>query len=770
MKGNKDKRMDTVETFLKGCYAREFADANVQQLHGAVAKAVLCDRATAWNESRNAHAKRCGYFSAEFLIGRLVYANLFNLGLLKQTEEMFAAHGASLSSLEEIEDAALGNGGLGRLAACFLESAASKDIPLDGYGIYYRYGLFRQKFENGFQAEYADDWLRFENPWAIRREEECVTVHFADGDVLAVPYDTPVFGYRNGVVNTLRLWSAEPVCKFCFDTFDEMRGEEQAKENFFATRISDVLYPNDSTEEGKLLRLRQEYFLVSASLQSVFRQKNLTGERAKKLPDLYAFQLNDTHPVLAVVECVRLLIQAGLEFEEAFSVCRRTFHYTNHTVMSEALERWNGKTLRKILPNLWEIVVRLEERLQEETGGDERYFIVKDDVVYMANLALYVCEKVNGVAKLHTDILREKTFANWQEKYPEKIVNVTNGITPRRWLMLNNPGFSAEITARIGDGWTTDLEELSSLKKFVYEKKFRERFCEIRRENKRALAEYIRLREKISLDENFIFDVQIKRLHEYKRQLLNAFSVLYLYYEIKEGRLRDFKPTAFLFGAKAAPAYERAKAIIKYINEIAKKVNGDKSVADKLKVVFVQNYDVSYAEKMVCAADVSEQISTVGLEASGTGNMKFMLNGTVTLGTEDGANVEIFQAAGKENNYPFGCVIGEVEEVKKSYKPADVLRRNPRLKRVVETLVDGTFDDGDMGMLKGIYDSLLKGETPDKYLVLYDFEDYVRAKLDVNRDYGTEEYVTKCLLNTCAAGRFSADRAVQEYAEKIWKL
>ncbi|MBQ8427630.1 MAG: glycogen/starch/alpha-glucan phosphorylase, partial [Clostridia bacterium] len=407
-------------------------------------------------------------------------------------------------------------------------------------------------------------------------------------------------------------------------------------------------------------------------------------------------QLNDTHPVIALAECIRLLTERGVDFETSIGICGKMFFYTNHTVMAEALERWQGKTLRKILPKIWKILLQIQEKLQKEVV-DESLYIIQDDVVYMANLAFYVCGKVNGVARLHTEILKEKVFAAWHSKYPEKLINVTNGITPRRWFMLANPRMAEEVSARIGEGWKEDLRQLSALKKHVYDEKFRTVFREIKRHNKKALADYIRRREKVDLDENFLFDIQIKRLHEYKRQLLNGLSVLYLYYEIKEGRLKDFHPTAFIFGAKSAPGYGLAKGIIKFLNEIAKKVNGDKSVADKLKMVFVQNYDVSYAEKLVCAADVSEQISTVGLEASGTGNMKFMLNGTVTLGTEDGANVEIFAAAGKENNYPFRLTIDEVEEARRRYDPTELLKRNPRLTRVVETLIDGTFDDGDTG-------------------------------------------------------------------------
>lgn len=769
MQFNEEEFLKEVEYMLR-VEGADMDTANTKQLYNAFSKAVMARLCEAWTGSRRSHKKRCGYLSAEFLGGRAIFSNLLNLGIFERARAALKKRGFELYDFETVEDAALGNGGLGRLAACFLDSAATHDIPLDGYGLRYRYGLFKQRFEDGFQRELGDDWLKFGDPWSVRKEKDSVEVDFADISVRAVPYDMPVIGYKNGVINTLRLWQSEPVQPFDFTAFDEMRGEDTARENFKATEITAVLYPNDNTDEGKLLRLRQQYFMVSASLQDILRAHKAAGRAATALPEYRVLQLNDTHPVLAVPELIRLLEKEGLGFDEAFSVCRRTFHFTNHTVLSEALERWRGEMVRKILPEIWEIVEKIQNALEREFEDKEKYFIVKDDTVYMANLAIYASNRVNGVAEIHTGILKTQTFRDWFEAYPDKFVNITNGITPRRWFLLNNPLMAKEISARIGEEWETHLPELEKIKPFIDEEKFRKRFEEIKLLNKRRLATYIRDKEGVDIPDHFIFDTHVKRLHEYKRQLLNALSLVYIYNGLKDGSIQDFKPTAFLFGAKAAPGYYTAKAIIKFINEIAKKVNADKEVAEKLRVVFVQNYDVSYAEKIVCAADVSEQISMAGMEASGTGNMKFMLNGTVTLGTLDGANVEICEEAGKENNYIFGATVEEVSAVKRAYAPQKLLEQNPALKRAVDSLIDGTFSDGGTGALKAVYDGLVTGEDPDRYLVLYDFDSYIKAKLKINADYGSEAFTRKCLYNMASAGKFSADRSVKEYAKKIWKL
>ncbi len=743
--------------------------ADTKTLYNALSKGIMANLYCDWEKSSRRSTRRCGYFSAEFLVGRAIYSNLLNLGILQDIREILAVRGIDINRFEEVEDAALGNGGLGRLAACFLESAATQNIPLDGYGLRYRYGLFRQTLEDGYQKELADDWLKWGDPWSVRKEEERVRVDFADFSVYAVPYDTPVIGYKSGTINTLRLWQSEPIHPFDFDKFDEMRGEEIAKENFNATQITAVLYPNDNTDAGKILRLRQQYFLVSASLQSILRKQKDGGRYATNLCERVVLQLNDTHPVLAVPELIRLLEKDGVPFETAFEICRKVFRFTNHTIMGEALEKWRGETVKGILPEIWTIIHKLQARLEKEGLDKEKYYIVKDGVVHMANLAIYASGKVNGVAELHTQILKRDTFKEWHLWDENKIVNITNGITPRRWFLLNNPKMAAEITARIGIGWETDLTELKKMTAYIDDQEFRNRFREIKTENKRRLADYIRTHEGISIPEDFLFDIQVKRLHEYKRQLLNAFSVLYIYNELKSGNLPDFKPTAFIFGAKAAPGYYLAKAVIKFINEIAEIVNRDMEISSKMRVVFIRNYNVSYAEKIVCAADISEQISMAGMEASGTGNMKFMLNGTVTLGTLDGANIEICEEAGKENNYIFGATVEEVASVKRSYNPQKILDKNPKLKKVVESLIDGTFDGG-RNELKAIYDSLLTGADADRYLVLYDFEDYLLTKLYLNAEYGSEAFLTKSLMNMISAGKFSADRSVKEYAEHIWQL
>lgn len=766
------------EQFLHDCTTHLRLDgvdersATTAQLHTAVSKAVMAQISDRWTgicTPKTDEEKRCGYFSAEFLVGRAVYSNLFNLGILRETYELLKTRGVDIARFEEVEDRALGNGGLGRLAACFLESGATQNIPLDGYGLRYRYGLFKQKFKDGFQVEEGDDWLSFGDPWSIRKENERERVDFADFSVYAVPYDTPVIGYHGNTVNTLRLWQSEPIEKFDFALFDEMRGAEKAESNFCATSITDVLYPNDNQEEGKLLRLRQQYFLVSASLQNVIKRAKKQGMSALNGLKRHVFQLNDTHPTLAIPECIRLLQKEGCSFDEAFALCQNVFCFTNHTILGEALEKWQGDMVRRILPDIWVVLEKIEARLQKEQLDKKGVFVIKDDNVHMANLALYVCKKVNGVAEIHTGILQTNTFRLWHEIFPNKIVNVTNGITPRRWFLLNNRKMAKEITARIGEDWKKDLREIAKIKPYIQERDFRQAFVSIKRENKRRLSDYIKEREGIELPDHFIFDVQIKRLHEYKRQLLNALSILYIYQGIKGGSIEKIKPTAFIFGAKSAPGYYMAKAIIKFINEIAKTINADADMKDTMKVIFVQNYNVSYAEKMVCAADVSEQISMAGMEASGTGNMKFMLNGTVTLGTLDGANVEICEEAGINNNYIFGATVDEVERIKQNYNPAKILSENPALKRTIDSLIDGTFAD-ETGMLKSIYDSLLCGNEADKYLVLYDFASYVKTKLALLSDYGSEEFITKCLENMASAGKFSADRAVKEYANRIWEV
>ena len=766
MNFQREQFLKDVERILHADYATDLKCADKRELYNAVSKAVMQETYPDWQASKK-ERKRCGYFSAEFLMGRAIFNNLMNLGILDEVGGALKELGQDLNAFEEVEDAALGNGGLGRLAACYLECAASMNLPLDGYGIRYRYGLFRQTFVDGYQHEEGDDWLRWGDPWSVRVERDAVVVEFADQKVLAVPYDMPVFGYKNNVVNTLRLWSSEPVQAFDFESFNEMRGESKATENFNATKICDVLYPNDNTMVGKMLRLRQQYFMVSASLQDIVRKHKAAGKSLLELEKDWCFQLNDTHPVIAIPELLRILQKEGLSFEESFGVCSRVFNFTNHTIMAEALEKWDALAINDLLPEVYEQIVACQQRLEREGLDTAKYFIIRDNTVHMANLAIYVAAKVNGVAEIHTNILKTETFKDWYELYPEKFVNITNGITPRRWLLLNNPKLAKLIDGKIGTAWHTDLKGLEALKPHI--DKLLPDFRKIKGENKKKLAAYIREHEGVDIPAHFIFDVQVKRLHEYKRQMLNALSILYFYYGIKEGSITDFPPTAFIFGAKAAPGYYMAKAIIKFINEIAKLVNSDEEVAPYMRVVFVQNYNVSYAEKIVCAADVSEQISMAGMEASGTSNMKFMLNGTVTLGTLDGANVEICEEAGAENNYIFGATVEEISSIKRFYWPGEIIEQNHALKRALETLVDGTFSD-ETGSLKKLYESLTLGHAPDRYLVLLDFADYVRVKEELLRDYGSKEFWRKCLINLASAGKFSADRSVTDYATLIWNI
>lgn len=773
---NKEFNMD-IEKCLMLDYGKTVGSATVTEMYNAVSKAAMGQMFK--NRKESTQKKRACYLSAEFLIGRLVYSNLYNLGLLEDTKEFLKAHGLDISMFEDIEDNALGNGGLGRLAACFIDSAASHDIPLDGYGIRYKYGIFKQYFENGEQKEAPDNWTRFGDPWSVKREDKAVVVEFADQKVLAVPYDTPVIGYGNNVANTLRLYDAQPVESFDFDFFNKQDYSKAFEDKNRAEAISAVLYPNDDTDEGKLLRIKQQYFFVSAAMQNILADfKEKRGTDFKAFPEYYAVQLNDTHPIVAVPELIRLLSKEGVSFDDALAIAKKTFAYTNHTVMAEALEKWNVELYRSILPEIVAIIEKIDEKLVEELkakGMDEDeikiYHIVDKKLIYMARLAIYSTFSTNGVAQIHTDILKNDTIKEWYKLYPERINNKTNGITQRRWLALSNPELASFITERIGDKWITDLEELKKLEKFIDDEKSVKEFAEIKHIKKQELCDEIEKKENVKLDSNFIFDIQVKRLHEYKRQLMNALSIIYIYQGLKDGSIKDFNPTAFIFGAKSAPGYRRAKAIIKLINAIADKISNDKEVSDKLAVIFVSNYNVSYAEKIMPAADFSEQISTAGTEASGTGNMKFMLNGAVTLGTFDGANVEIVEQAGEENNYIFGARVEEIEKIADSYDPMEIYNSDEKIKKVIDTLTDGTFDDEGTGMFKEIKECLLEKtyNKADNYYTLYDFNSYIETKLRANKEYADRDAFTKkCMMNTANAGKFSSDRTIMQYASEIW--
>ena len=779
---------ENIVTILDLDYNKTIKEASTVELYNAVSKAAMKSLANQW--SWETDSKKVCYFSAEFLIGRLVYNNLMNLGLMNQLADLFAENGIDIRVFEEIEDNAQGNGGLGRLAACFLDSAATQNVTLNGYGIRYRYGIYKQYFENGFQKETADNWTKFGDPWSVRREEDKVRIDFKGQSVWAVPYDTPVIGYGAAKINTLRLWQAEPIEEFNFGLFNDQKYDKSFKEKNDAEAITAVLYPNDSTDAGKKLRLKQQYFFSSASLQDIIKKyKAKYGNDFSKLSKEYAIQLNDTHPVVSVPELCRILVEnEGLSFNKALKICKEVFAYTNHTVMAEALEKWSIKLFKSVLPNVYKYVVKINNALIKDlekmgiTGTDvEKYQIIDnpyDDnkawyIIHMARLAIYASHSTNGVAAIHTEILKNDALKEWYEIYPERFNNKTNGITQRRWLALANEELAGFINDKIGNGWITNLDELKKLEKFKSDKNVIKEFDAIKKIKKQQLAEYIKEKEGIDVNPNFIFDIQVKRLHEYKRQLLNAFSILDIYYGLKDGRIKDFTPTVFIFGAKAAPGYARAKGIIKFINEIAKMIANDPEVNDKLQVVFISNYCVSYAEKITPAADVSEQISTAGTEASGTGNMKFMLNGAVTLGTYDGANVEIVAEAGEENNYIFGARVEDLEKIKDSYDPKKIYNENPRIKKVVDTLIDGTLSDDGTGLFQNLYNSLfetLPWEKADKYYLLEDLMSYCDAKLQVNKDYAdTLKFREKCFINTANAGKFSSDRTILQYAKEIWE-
>lgn len=774
-----------IEKFT-GRLPKDISSATPQQLHNALGETVMELYSQQWSNARGEHLskRRAAYLSMEFLVGRAVYNNLLCLGIYNEVNEAFSELGLNLADLEVIEDAALGNGGLGRLAACFLDSAATLGLPLDGYGIRYKYGLFRQTIEDGFQREYIDDWTRYGDPWSVRCDEDTVIIKFNGQTVKAVPYDMPIFGCKTENIGTLRLWQAEPVKEFDFETFNDQHYLEASKEKVFAEDISRVLYPNDDTNEGKKLRLKQQYFFSAASLTDIIKKHKARFGTLDNLADYISIQLNDTHPVISVPELIRQLVDnEGYTFEKSLEIAKKVFNYTNHTVMQEALEKWWIGLVEEVLPRIYEIIIQINEELIAEMYAKgmerakiDRVKIIKGELIHMADMACYASSHINGVAEIHTQILKDSVLADWYSIYPERFLNETNGITQRRWLALCNMELSALITELLGsDEWITDLDKLRPLEKYADDEAMLRRFIDIKQTKKAQLADFIKAHDGVEVAPGSVFDIQIKRLHEYKRQLLNAFSILWIYYGIKDGSIRNFTPTTFIFGAKSAPGYRRAKAIIKYINEIAKLVSSDPDTKDLIKVVFVQNYNVSYAEKLVAAADVSEQISTAGTEASGTGNMKLMLNGAVTLGTYDGANIEIVQEAGEENNYVFGARVEELEKIVPTYDSRKVFSENKKIKKVVSSLIDGTVSDGGSGDFRELYTSLLDGASwhaPDHYYLLGDIESYVETKLRCINDYSSDRlaFAKKQWLNMCNAGKFSADRTIADYAENVWAI
>ena len=760
------------EAQLKYTYDVSLQEATPQELHEALGVAVMMAISDNWSRCKKTrmYQRKAYYISAEYLIGRLVYSNLYNLGILDEMKQLFAERGVDLAVLEDIEDAALGNGGLGRLAACFLDSAASTNIPLSGYGLRYKFGLFKQSFDaNGSQKENADDWSKYGDPWSYRRYNHTVKVSFPDHTVLAVPYDVPVIGYGTDNVGTLRLWQCEAEEELDFNAFNDQDYLRALTQKNKAEDITRVLYPNDSTWEGKRLRIKQQYVLSSASLQDMMRvYKSAHGTDLTHFAEFYAVQLNDTHPAMSIPELIRLLMLEGMDFEQSFAIAQKTFSYTNHTVMGEALEKWDLDLMRSVVPEIVNIILRIDQKLKSE---HPHLFIVRDNIAHMANLSVYVGSYVNGVAEIHSQILKDDCFKQWYEAFPERFQNKTNGVTPRRWMGLCNPELTQMIKYRIGGDFLKDLDRLNSLKPMIDDDMVLQ-FNAIKRLKKEQLCAVIAKHEGVQLNPDFMFDVQVKRLHEYKRQLLNALSIVDIYFRLKDGSLTDFTPTVYLFGAKSAPGYARAKAIIRYINRIARMINNDPEVSDKLKVVFVQNYNCSYAEHIIPAADVSEQISPAGTEASGTGNMKLMLNGAVTLGTLDGANVEIVNEAGRENNYIFGHTVDQINAIKGHYHARGIYDIDARLHRAIDTLVDGTVPtDNDQ---RELYHSLLDGASwhkADHYFLLLDYQSYIDAKLQVNRDYADRlAFGRKCLMNIASGAKFSSDRTIRQYAEEIWHI
>ena len=786
---------------VKTLYRKTIDEATKQQVFQAVSYAIKDTIIDQWiathKEYEKKNPKTVYYLSMEFLMGRALGNNLINLTCYKEVKEALDELGFDLNVIEDQEpDAALGNGGLGRLAACFLDSLATLGYPAYGCGIRYRYGMFRQEIQDGYQIEKPDDWLKDGNPFEVRRAEYAcevkfgghVKVEYKDGrnrfiqegysSIRAVPYDLPVIGYGNNVVNTLRIWDAEAIQDFNLDSFDKGEYQKAVEQQNLARTIVEVLYPNDNHYAGKELRLKQQYFFISASIQTAINKFKENNSDLHDIPKKITFQLNDTHPTVTVAELMRILVdEEGLEWDDAWDITCHTCAYTNHTIMAEALEKWPIELFSRLLPRVYQIIEEIDRRyvnmIREKYPNNpekvKSMAILYDGQVKMAHLAIAGSYSVNGVAALHTEILKKRELKDFYEMRPEQFNNKTNGITQRRFLLHGNPLLADWITSKIGDEWITDLSHVSKLKVYVDDEKCQQEFMNIKYQNKVRLAAYIKEHNGVDVDPRSIFDVQVKRLHEYKRQLLNILHVMHLYSELKEHPEMDIVPRTFIFGAKAAAGYKRAKLTIKLINSVADVINNDESINGKIKVVFIENYRVSNAELIFAAADVSEQISTASREASGTGNMKFMLNGAPTLGTMDGANVEIVEEVGAENAFIFGLSADEVMayERDKNYHPQDIFNTNANVRRVLTQLINGTYSD-DPELFRDIYDSLIK---EDVYFTLKDFDSYCAAHKKVDEAYRDEKgWAKMAMLNTACAGKFSSDRTIEEYVQDIWHL
>ena len=794
-----------ITSYVRHLFRKTISTASKQEIFQAVAYAAKDIIVDDWMNSHKAFedqdAKTVYYLSMEFLMGRALGNNLINLGCYKEVAEVLDEMGLDLNTIEDQEpDAGLGNGGLGRLAACFLESLATLNYPAYGCGIRYKYGMFKQKIENGEQVEVPDDWLANGNPFEIRRPEYTQTVKFGgyvriewnekeqknyfiqDGyqEVLAVPYDIPVIGYGNGLVNSLRIWDAEPISQFSLDSFDKGEYLKAVEQKALAESICEVLYPNDSHYSGKELRLKQQYFFVSATLQQVVHKFLETHDDIHNLPDKVVFQLNDTHPTITVPELMRILLdEQKLEWDDAWSIVNRCCAYTNHTIMAEALEKWPVDLFMRLLPRIYQIVQEINRRflieVENRYPGDydkvRKMAVIYEGQVRMANMAIVAGFSVNGVARLHTEILKNRELKEFYDMMPEKFNNKTNGITQRRFLVHANPLLAEWVTGKLGSSaWITDLAQIHGIADYADDPQAQQEFMDIKRKNKERLAAYIQEHNGIAVSPDSIFDSQVKRLHEYKRQLLNILDIMYLYNQLKANPDMDFYPVTFIFGAKAAAGYKTAKQTIKLINSVADVINNDPAMQDRMKVVFIENYCVSNAELIFAASDVSEQISTASKEASGTGNMKFMLNGAVTLGTMDGANVEIVEEVGAENAFIFGMSSDEVMgyEANGGYRPRDIYEQDPDIHRILDQMVDGTYTGGNTETFRELYNSLL---DRDIYFVLKDFRSYDETRRRINRAYRDRAgWAKMAMLNTACSGKFSSDRTIEEYVRDIWHL
>lgn len=807
---DKNELKASIAENVKTLFRKTISTANKQEIYQAAVFSVRNIITDMWIDTHNTYEKEDSkivyYLSMEFLMGRFFGNSVINLMLNDTIKEVFEELEIDYNEIENQEpDPGLGNGGLGRLAACFLDSLATMEYPAYGCGIRYRYGIFEQKIIDGEQVEVPDNWLKDGDPWSIRRSEYAVNVMFGGNVrgvdngkggykfiqenyqlVRAIPYDYPVVGYNNNTINTLRLWDAEAINTFDLNSFNKGQYDKAVEEQNLARTIAEVLYPADEHYQGKELRLKQQYFFISATVQRAVNKYKQYHNDFSQFPDKVAFQLNDTHPTVAIPELMRILIdQEELEWDEAWDITQKVCGYTNHTIMAEALEKWPVELFSRLLPRIYQIVEEINRRycilLRQKYGNDNekigRMSIVANGQIHMARLAIVGSHSVNGVAALHTEILKKQELKDFYDLYPEKFNNKTNGITQRRWLLHSNPKLAELITNKVGNAWITDLTKIKEIEKFAEDEEFQRQFMSIKYNNKLEFIKQIKEETGIEVNPDSIFDVQVKRLHEYKRQLLNVFHIIYLYNQLMINPNLDIEPRTFIFAAKSAASYKTAKMIIKLINNVADVVNNDPIISKKIKVVFMPNYRVSMAESLIPAADVSEQISTASKEASGTGNMKFMLNGAVTIGTMDGANVEIYEEVGEDNIFIFGLSSDEVIKMTKehSYNPWNVYNTNQDVRLIMTQLINGTFSQKDPELFRELYNSLLNGKgkfgAPDEYFILQDFDAYVKAQKQVDEAYRDKKRWAKmAILNTANSGKFSSDRTIKQYAEEIWNL